>query len=134
MPGSSSVKREGWNQVVYKPSLASLPLQISLYYNCLFSILFAIVVGSCSVNKILFYNKKVSISVLSVWSFIEPFRLYYGYSGNLRERVADLATYLLMTLFPQLPFILYLGKDCHVRPSNFFLSFCVFGGKQIENK
>jgi len=104
--------------VVFKPSLASLPLQISLYYNCLFSLLFAIVVGSCSVNKNMFYNKRVSISVLCVWSFIEPFRLYYGYSGNMRERVADLATYLLMTLFPQLPFILYLGEKSEKRGYN----------------
>ena len=101
-------KRARSQAVVYRPSLASLPLQVGLFYNCLFSLLFAVVVGACSINKILYYNKKVSISVLSVWSFIEPFRLYYGFSGNLRERVADLATHLLMTLFPQLPFILYL--------------------------
>lgn len=96
-------------KVIYKPSLSSLPLQISLYYNSLFSFFFAIVIGSCSINKIFYWNKKVSISVLSVWAFIEPIRLYYGYSGNLNEKVPELATYLLISLFPTGPFLIYLA-------------------------
>ena len=82
----------------------------------LFSLFFAIIVGSCSVNKLLYYNKRVSISVLCIWAAIEPARLYYGFSGNLRERVPELSTYLLISLFPQVPFVLYLA---YVQPVQF---------------
>ena len=71
-------------------------MQHQQFYNMLFSIFFAVIVGSCSVNKLLYYNKRVSISVLCIWAAIEPARLYYGFSGNLRERVPELSTYLLI--------------------------------------
>lgn len=66
-------------------------------------------VGSCAIEKLLYYKKRVSISVVVIWAFLEPLRLYYGFSGNLKENVPSLATYLLVTLFPQMPFILYLA-------------------------
>eukprot|EP01036_Dinobryon_divergens_P023605 gene23605-31968_t len=71
--------------------------------------MFSVLVGSCSIQKVLFFDKKVSISVLAIWTAIEPFRLYYGFSGNLRERVPDLAAYLLISVFPQLPLVIYLA-------------------------
>ena len=37
--------------------------------------------------QLYYYNKKVSISVICLWAGIEPVRLYYGFSGNLKERV-----------------------------------------------
>ncbi len=104
------------SRVQYKPSLSSLPLQMSLYYNGLLSVMFSVVVGSCSVYKYLYYNKRVSISVITFWTFLEPFRLYYGYKGNMKEKVPELATYLLITLFPQIPFVLYLS---YVQPVKF---------------
>jgi transmembrane protein 17 len=30
-------------------------------------------------------------------------------SGNLKERVPELSTYILVTIFPQMPFIIYLA-------------------------
>ena len=36
-------------------------------------------------------------------------RLFFGISGNLREKVPDFATYLLMTIFPQFPIVVYLA-------------------------
>ena len=74
-------------------SLSSLPLQVSLHFNILFSILFLVVVGSCSLMKVLYYNKKVSISTMSVWLPFEAVRLYYGISGNMNERVSTNAFY-----------------------------------------
>lgn len=102
--------------VHFKPSLSSLNLQRCLFYNALFSLFFAVIIGSCSVQKLLYYNKRVSISVVCIWAGIEPARLYYGISGNLRERVPELSTYLLISLFPQLPFVLYLA---YVQPVQF---------------
>lgn len=48
------------------------------------------------------------------WTFIvvplvtECFRLYFGYSGNLLERVPHMSSFLLLTCFPQLPFVFFL--------------------------
>jgi hypothetical protein len=38
--------------VLQKPSLSNLNLQVALYYNALFSVLFAIVIGACSIEKV----------------------------------------------------------------------------------
>lgn len=39
-------------RVKQRPSLSSLPFQVSLYYGALYSIIFAILVGSAAVNKV----------------------------------------------------------------------------------
>jgi len=109
-------RRDAPPAVHFKPTLSSLSLQRCLFFNALFSLFFAVIIGSCSVQKLLYYNKRVSISTLCIWAAIEPARLYYGFSGNLRERVPELSTYLLISLFPQLPFILYLA---YVQPVQF---------------
>jgi len=95
--------------IAHRPSLSNLRLQIALFFNALFSLLFAVVIGACSVNKIMYFNKRVSISVVVVWVCFEPLRIFYGMSGNLKERVPELSTYILMTIFPQMPFIIYLA-------------------------
>lgn len=89
--------------------LGSLPLQVTLHFNALFSFMFLIVVGSCSLVKVLYYNKKVSVSTMSVWTVFELVRLYYGISGNMMEKVPELATYVLLTIFPQMPFMIYFA-------------------------
>ena len=116
MSSSSSSSDSSKLKVNHKISLSSLPLAISLYYNCLFSIMFACVIGACSVYKNLYFNKKVSVSVIAFWCLIEPFRLYYGISGNMKEKVPDIATFLLITIFPQTPFILYFS---YIQPVKF---------------
>ena len=60
-------------------------------------------------SKVLYYNKKVSISSISVWVVFESVRLYYGISGNMTENVPELSAYLLITVFPQIPFTLYFA-------------------------
>lgn len=93
----------------HRHSLSSLPLQVVLHFNALFSLLFLVVVGSCSLAKVLYYNKKVSISSMTVWFVFEVVRLYYGISGNMTEKVPELATYVLITIFPQIPFMVYFA-------------------------
>ncbi len=43
-----------------------------------------------NITQIMYYNKRVSISVLVIWSCIEPVRLYYGFTGNLKEKVESM--------------------------------------------
>lgn len=73
---------------MHKQSLSSLPLQMTLHFNVLFSLMFLTVVGACSLSKVMYYNKKVSISTMSVWLVFEAVRLYFGISGNMTERVS----------------------------------------------
>ncbi len=90
-------------------SISNLSLQVTLHFNVLFSLLYTILVGACSMSKVLYYNKKVSISSISVWVVFETVRLYYGISGNMTENVPELSAYLLITVFPQIPFALYFA-------------------------
>jgi|AntAceMinimDraft_5_1070358.scaffolds.fasta_scaffold117544_1 transmembrane protein 17 len=103
---SSSFNPKG---VTHRQSLSNLPLQVALHFNVLFSVIYFIVIGACSLQKVLYYNKKVSVSVMTVWVFFEVVRLYYGISGNMKEQVPELATFLLITIFPQIPFMLYFA-------------------------
>ena len=42
-------------------------------------------------------------------SCAQPLRLWLGYTGNLRERVPALATFLLVTFLPAMPICIYMG-------------------------
>jgi len=44
-----------------------------------------------------------------VWALLEGVRLWLGFSGNLRERVPELAAFVLLTVFPQIPIVILLG-------------------------
>ena len=49
------------------------------------------------------------VPIVVFWIIVEIVRIHYGMSGNLRERVPDMLTYLLISAFPQLPLVLYLA-------------------------
>ena len=38
--------------ILHRPSLSSLELQISLYYNSLYSLIFVVLIAACAVNKV----------------------------------------------------------------------------------
>ena len=64
----SSTEPSGAPSVSHKPSLSNLNLQVALYYNALFSVLFAIVIGACSIEKVRFTLKHTSLlSVTIEW-------------------------------------------------------------------
>eukprot|EP01035_Chromulina_nebulosa_P020933 gene20933-27133_t len=56
-------------------------------------------------KKFYFYRYYISVALVAVWIVFEPIRLYFAFSGNLAEKVPDLATYLLLTICPQLPLV-----------------------------
>lgn len=39
-------------EVVVKPSLSSLPLQVALFYNALFSVIFGMLMGAATIDKV----------------------------------------------------------------------------------
>lgn len=92
-----------------KPSLSNLPLQILLFYNALFSLIYLFFVGGLAMDKALNLKNITQIIGIIPWVLVEPIRLYYGYIGNMRESVSHLSTFLLMTVFPQMPVCIFLG-------------------------
>lgn len=104
-----------FDSLIHKPSLSTLVLQVIIHYNALFSVLYAILVGVAAVNKLYSFEfhttlqKYVLLPIFVVWLVTEPFRLYFGYSGNLQEKVSHVVSYLLISVFPQLPLVVYLA-------------------------
>lgn len=94
--------------VSIRPSLSSLPLQMTLFYNCVYSVIFAILLGAALINKVSIrifrlckitsrlitllqvkhYDSAFGLAVFCIWAATEPVRLYYGIAGNLQESVS----------------------------------------------
>ena len=120
------------NPLRRKPSLSSLGLQMMLYYNACLSLIFVVLMGSVAVQKAVYYHRYVPVVAVTIFFLVEPARLYFGFSGNLREKVPDLATYLLMSIFPQFPIVTYLAYLQRVKfpvdriVGSFLLIFMIF--------
>ena len=50
-----------------------------------------------------------TLPVFVMWLVVEPLRLFLGYIGNLQERVPQMSAFLLMTIFPQIPCLVFLA-------------------------
>lgn len=53
------------------------------------------------------FHRFMIIALLPVFTIFEPLRLRFGYTGNLQESIPDLAGFLLLSAFPQLPITIY---------------------------
>lgn len=87
-----------------------LPLQILLYFNVWYAPLWMISLIFALVNKfsdLATHYKFITITIYIIMFIVEASRLYLGYEGNLREKVAELAGFWLLTLF-QVPLTAYL--------------------------
>ena len=87
---------------------SSLPLQMLLYFNIQFSIFWGLIILALMVVQESYFQVNTAYRVLSplllsVWFMIEPLRLFFGYVGNLQEKVPQLTGFWLFTLIPQLP-------------------------------
>ncbi|KAG9468256.1 hypothetical protein GDO78_023139 [Eleutherodactylus coqui] len=62
------------------------------------------------------HYKFILVTLLILMSVIEVIRLYLGYSGNLQEKVPELAGFWLLSILLQLPLLLFLLCDPGVKP------------------
>ncbi|CAL1595558.1 unnamed protein product [Knipowitschia caucasica] len=93
-----------------KRVLSSLHLQMSLYFNaCFFPFwwISEVVMLNLKYPFLPDYYKFILVTILIVMSCIEAIRLYLGYSGNLQEKVPELAGFWLLSILLQLPLILF---------------------------
>ena len=86
---------------------SSLRLQMLLYFNVYVAVAYAILHPMLFQWKAVTWPPRIIVAVCSpmffyVWLVMEPIRLIVGYVGNLGERVAWLAPFWILTLFPQL--------------------------------
>lgn len=96
--------------------LASVPLQVLLFYNVFFWIAFvaalvpglALRLGATSTTAAASVTDIFVVAAAAVFALCEPLRIYLGYSGNLLESVPSAAAFALLTVFPQLPLWAFL--------------------------
>uniref|UniRef100_T1JNW6 Transmembrane protein 17 n=1 Tax=Strigamia maritima TaxID=126957 RepID=T1JNW6_STRMM len=90
--------------------VSNLPLQMSLYFNAWYSPMWF---TSCVATILIKHDymsslfKTVQITVLITSGIVEVARLYLGYSGNLCERVTELAGSWLLSIL-QIAVVLFL--------------------------
>ena len=92
-----------------------LPLAILLHFNYYYSLLFAILIGRIVIEKYLEYyycnvfQHTLLLPVYSVWLLVEMTRLFVGQKGVLlHDGLTDLATFTLLSIFPQLWVAVYI--------------------------
>ena len=112
---------------------SNTPLQMTLYFNIPYALLWA------CMNQLLFswksamFDLPIVVAVVSpmvfwVFFFVEPLRILLGYVGNLRERVAWLGGFWVLSLFPQLAVHIYflVGQsffdNWYIHPIEYILS------------
>lgn len=97
---------------LHTPICSSHLLQTLLYYNVYFSIVWFcmyVPLWAWKAEHIGFgiAFKIISPIILALWAVSEPVRLIFGYTGNLKEKVPQLAAFFLLTAFPQIPALVY---------------------------
>ena len=101
----------GFNQ---SENFSSLWMQVLNTYNVYFSALYSVLMITCIVYKLKTYWLEDFMIVLiplcfGIWFLTEWSRLWFGYYGNLHEKVPQLCAFLLLTFFPQIPCTVFLA-------------------------
>ena len=91
--------------------VSSTPLQMILYYNVFFSVAYflvnLLVLRWKLLNEDGLMLEVFTPFLFALWALVEVYRLYLGYSGNLREQVPQLAGFLFISVFPQTVFVFF---------------------------
>ncbi|CAM9738578.1 unnamed protein product, partial [Heterosigma akashiwo] len=94
---------------------SSVPLQICLSFNVLLSLVFFSFELLIVINKLYHYEFRSPLHELLVIPIFlillgsDTSRLYFAYQGNLRERIPSLIAFLMITVFPEVPVLVYLA-------------------------
>ena len=109
---------------------SSFPLQLVLYYNAIFSILYVVLMIPLVANKTQYWVIYSTHSQYYVYAFFGLFcigemgRIPFAMWGNLTEQVPSLAAALLLCVFPTFPALLYLT----FAQENVTMPFEIIGG------
>ncbi|KAF7205588.1 transmembrane protein 17A [Nothobranchius furzeri] len=106
--------REQEDAAVANELVSHLPLQMLLYFNMFyfpcwwFSSVFMLEV---KFHHLAGYYQALLITGLVLVTVVEVIRLYLGYTGNLKEKVPELAAFWLLSFTFQLPVLLFFVTD-----------------------
>jgi transmembrane protein 17 len=103
----------GRSNIIVTDTVSSVSLQQLLYYNSLSSVVYVIfsVINVQNKQGLVYrsaLNEQLVVPVLLFWVVAEVCRLLCGYLGNLQEKVPETSAFLVISLFPQLPALIYL--------------------------
>eukprot|EP00736_Rhodelphis_marinus_P009319 Rmarinus@m.16283 len=91
---------------------SNLPLQVLLYFNVFSSGFFLCLSWPILFWKLdhlsLSYEEIILPVIVTLFTVAEPLRLYFGFVGNLREKVPQLAASFILGWLPILPADIYL--------------------------
>lgn len=103
------------NDLLLQTKNNKLPLAILIHFNYYYSLLFAIVIGRIVFEKYIEYyycnvfQRTLLLPVYSVWLLVEMIRLFVGQKGVLLNNgLSELATFILLSIFPQLWIAVYM--------------------------
>lgn len=129
---------------------SSLPLAIVLFLHSIFSVIYAAFLCVMffdrrfrNVYEFLPFYRLLDDLCTFLWITIEYYRLRVGKSGNLNENINKMATFLIMTIFPQFPMVLgfgFLVKESTIYSkifaviSTLFLIFELIEGGRVTRK
>ncbi|XP_018652517.1 putative transmembrane protein 17 [Schistosoma mansoni] len=91
--------------------VTNLPLQMSFYFNSLYSPFWFIGTLMTLIMEFEYLDpvyKVINTAVFVLYSVLEGLRLYLGYAGNLMELVPELTGSWLLTILIQLPAISFM--------------------------
>ena len=130
-----------------QPICSDMVLQMLLYFHVYFSVVWFLMYWFLWQWKTENMEYKRAVKVLSptifaIWAFAEGPRLLFGYTGNLKEKVPQMASFFLLTVFPSLPALAYflfaevnklpLDWALHVIQFGFTLAELVFGYRALR--
>ena len=111
---------------MYQEIVSSLPLQVLLYFHWRFSVLWAITHMTLMHQKSLYvseFENSLTGVTFTIWCFIETFRIYFGYKGNLKEQV-----YLTKYPFTYVVFFVVLFdwfQSCSRKQTIHYIFYCI---------
>lgn len=92
-----------------------LPLAILIHFNYYLSCIFAVLIGPLVFEKYRHYNfqnsfqRSLIVPLYCAWVLAEIPRLYVGQKGVLRDTLPEMSAFLLISFFPQIWIVIYLG-------------------------
>lgn len=123
-PRRNSIKRRvdiGGNIESVSTIAASLPLQMCLYFNSVYSIAYWITMLVCFIYKVYAFRPNILeytwwFAASIFWVTAEVVRLLVGYAGNLAEKVPRLLGFLFISVFSLLLQIYFTYFQFQVLP------------------
>lgn len=103
----------GRSNIIVTDTVSSVSLQQLLYYNSFSSMVYVIfsVINNYNKQSLVYQsslNEQLVVPVFGFWVIAEVCRLLCGFLGNLQEKVPETSAFLVISLFPQFPALIYL--------------------------